>query len=77
MATPKEQHDARSNARMIGTGHRRTLPADAMPPGRAPASTEHAIREPARAPAIDEPRRDEPSPSARERRPSLGDPPRS
>ena len=71
MATPKEQHDARSNARMIGTSHRRTPPADAMP-SRAPSSSEHAIR----GPAVHEPRRDEPSPSPRERRPSIGDPPR-
>ncbi len=70
MATPKEQHDARTNARMIGTAHRRTPPADAMPIGRAPASTEQSIREP----ASHEPRRDDPSP--RERRPSIGDPPR-
>jgi hypothetical protein len=68
MATPKEQHDARSNARMIGTAHRRTPPADAMPSGRAPAIDEQAIREP---------RRDEPPPSPRERRPGMGDPPRS
>ena len=72
MATPKEQHDARTNARMIGTSHRRTPPADAMPTGRAPADSEQAIREP----TIDEPRRDDPAPSSRERRPSIGDPPR-
>ena len=70
MATPKEQHDARTNARMIGTANRRTPPADAMPIGRAPASNEQAIREP----ASHEPRRDQPS--SHERRPSIGDPPR-
>ncbi|GLC26638.1 hypothetical protein [Roseisolibacter agri] len=32
MATPKEQHDARPNARNIGLAHRRALPADATPP---------------------------------------------
>ena len=72
MATPKEQHDARSNARMIGTAHRRTPPADATPSVRAPASTEQGIREP----AINEPRREDPSSSSRDRRPSIGDPPR-
>lgn len=72
MATPKEQHDARTNARMIGTANRRTPPADAMPTGRAPADTEQAIREP----ASHEPRRDQPAPSSHERRPSIGDPPR-
>ncbi len=32
MATPKEQHDARPNARNIGLANRRTPPADATPP---------------------------------------------
>ena len=72
MATPKEQHDARTNARMIGTTHRRTPPADAMPSGRSPASTDQAIREP----ASHEPRRDQPPSPTHERRPSIGDPPR-
>jgi hypothetical protein len=74
MATPKEQHDARTNARMIGTANRRTPPADAMPTGRAPAITEQSIREPARHEPRQEPRRDQPS--SHERRPSIGDPPR-
>jgi hypothetical protein len=33
MATPKEQHDARPNARNIGYGSGRSRPADATPPG--------------------------------------------
>jgi hypothetical protein len=33
MATPKEQHDARPNARSIGYGSARSRPADATPPG--------------------------------------------
>lgn len=37
MATPKEQHDARPNARTIGHVHSRTRPADATPPGGVPA----------------------------------------
>jgi hypothetical protein len=31
MATPKEQHDARSNARHVGHLNARRPPADAMP----------------------------------------------
>ena len=39
MATPKEQHDARPNARNIGRLHERALPADATPPGGIRALT--------------------------------------
>jgi hypothetical protein len=74
MATPKEQHDARSNARNIGHQHRRVPPADATPPGGvptvaiprgdAPPSEEDAAR-------IRDPRVRE-----SEARPRIGDPPR-
>lgn len=37
MATPKEQHDARPNARTIGHVYGRARPADATPPGGVPA----------------------------------------
>ena len=39
MATPKEQHDARPNARNIGPAHSRVRPADATPPGGVRALT--------------------------------------
>ena len=39
MATPKEQRDARPNARNIGPAHARARPADSTPPGGIRAVT--------------------------------------
>ncbi|MDF1504907.1 hypothetical protein [Roseisolibacter sp. H3M3-2] len=43
MATPKEQHDARRNARNVGHPHHRTPPADATPPGGVPRMTREQL----------------------------------
>jgi hypothetical protein len=63
MATPKEQRDARSNARNIGHPHRHVRPADATPPRGVPAAGD----DPHEDSRIREPRGD---------RPPIGDPPR-
>ena len=58
MATPKEQHDARPNARNIGRLHVRALPADATPPGGIRALTMHdlaSVTAPATAPTASPP----------------------
>ena len=45
MATPKEQHDARRNARNVGHPNHRTPPADATPAGGVPRLTpDHLLR---------------------------------
>lgn len=49
MATPKEQHDARSRARTVGSANHRTPPADAMPTRRRdvePVRDDERMRDP-------------------------------